>query len=145
MFKDIINIFKKPQAPSHYIGYHGTRDMQRAIRACFEGIKPGNGDNYGVGVYATAGFPEAQSYAADQGGAILRFHIRVGTYYKDYDHLPGNTREEKRAWAMSNLNGFVFVREKSWYLFYGHYGQPVTIPGLDYVYLLDYHGNEIQT
>lgn len=128
--------------PTHYIGYHGTSDIQKAIKACYEGMKPGSGNHYGIGVYATAHLTEAQSYSIP-GGAILRFHINVNTPYKDYEILPGNTPDEKRIWTMSNFNGFIFIREKGWYLFYGYPDMPVYIPGLDYVYLLDYYGNKL--
>lgn len=129
-----------PVVNGFYIGYHGTPSLDNARNFVKKGLKPGSGKAYGEGVYIALSLKDAKKYSAP-GGAILKLYINSDANYTNYEDIPGNSPDEKRAWCLANNTKLVFIKEQNWFVVYGHEGIPVRIPGLKECEVLDHNGN----
>jgi hypothetical protein len=128
----------------YWIVYHGTKGIYQALIILRQGIKPGDGTKYGVGVYMTFDFNEAQQYSK-VGAAILKLYIRTDTNCIEWNSIPGTTPDEKHAWCIHNGHNMIYIDQYKWFVAIGQKGVPVATPGLAGVEVLDFHGNPINT
>jgi len=125
-----------------WIFYHGTPDINRAWNSVQEGLKPGPGKAYGVGVYMTASFDDAKQYSRET-GVIFKLYIRTDTPLLHWDSIYGSTNAEKETWCQTYNTGLVYLQSNKWLIVHGTLGVPVMIPGLNKAELLNYYGNLI--
>ena len=75
-----------PEYP-YWVVYHGTESQYSAQKIIKEGIKPGDRDLFGIGVYLTFHFEEAILYAK-YAGVVLRVFIRKDTPCIEWNNIP---------------------------------------------------------
>jgi hypothetical protein len=133
----------------HYVGireitgYHGTPNIDNIKNAIVNGLIPGDGDAYGVGVYITKDRDEALKTYGKGTGYYLKLRIEAWTDYHYYDLIPGASKEAKHAWVMRSDNQLVYIRDKEWFVVFGNKGVPVRIPGLKSVEVYNHNHNRI--
>jgi hypothetical protein len=126
-----------------FVVYHGTPDTTNVRKIIREGLKPGNGNKFGTGVYMAESFDYAKAHSK-QGGRVLELHIRGNTPYWVYENIPGSDANEK--WANSGGGLFqplIWIQSQRWFVCFGGKGTPVQIPGLWKVKVRDYFGNYV--